>query len=100
MLNGALESNSDGVDINEWQGSPRISGGLNIFDEMAKTTTQHKLYMLAARYIFQAASGMNKDVLRKCHPSDMQYLESLEPQRAESIRPHSRGGEMVPAVGK
>ena len=54
--NGLLESNSEGLDINDLLTLSHITGGLGISDEMAKTTTQNKLLTLSPSDISQTAS--------------------------------------------
>ena len=70
ILNGILESNREGPDINKWVALPRITGGLNIPDEMAKTATRAKFIMLLSKNISHATSEENKDVIRKSPQND------------------------------
>ena len=46
MLGGLLERNREEVDLNTWLAPVRITGGLNISDDITKSATQTKLSML------------------------------------------------------
>ena len=64
-MNGFLESNREELGISKWLSLPHIVGGLDIPDEMAKTTTRNKLIMLPSGNITRTANVENKDAIRK-----------------------------------
>lgn len=71
------------MDTNKWLALSHITGGLNIADEMAKTTTQTKLIMVYARSVPQTIRGENRDVISKSYPDDQQFLAYPETQKCQ-----------------
>ena len=65
--------NREEMGINKWLALPNITGGLDISDATAKTTTRTKAIMLLAKNISRTTSGEKKDVIRKSYPGDKRY---------------------------